>query len=105
METRTRRDGGFVRAILVIALALVVLKYAFRFDLLTIFDDPRVAPYFDKVFAFTNKFWDQYVFPYLKLVIKYALIAWEYIWGWIQAGMAILRVWAGKAYPEFLRPW
>lgn len=76
---RKGQQGGFIRAVVTIVLALIVLKYAFHLDVLALFDHPKFDPYFDKAYETVKGIWEGYIFPVLGPVWKYIKIGWEYV--------------------------
>ncbi|HVS79872.1 MAG TPA: hypothetical protein VHF05_02745 [Candidatus Paceibacterota bacterium] len=101
---RSRRGGGIISALAVIVLVLIILKYVFNFDLLGLLNDPRVAPYFDKVYMPAANFWTAHIYPYAMIAWAYIVLGAELVWRFIQVALDKLQGFAGKFYPQFLRP-
>lgn len=101
MRRGLRQNGGFVKAIVTLVVALIVLKFTFDINPLMFFKSGWFQATLDK----TTSFWSEYILPYLGTVTEWAKVAGAKLMElarWLAAEGKELVL---KFYPEFLRPW
>ncbi len=68
--------GGFIQAILIVIGALVILKYAYKIDIVGLLTTGSFKMWLDKFYSLALSGWDRYDW----LVVK----AWDYSIGFIK---------------------
>ncbi|MBC7981753.1 hypothetical protein H7X65_01605 [Candidatus Parcubacteria bacterium] len=72
-------NRGFIKAILIVALVLLILKFAFQIDPFDILRHKNVEPFLKDSLAWLMHFWNTYAFPVVNWIIDKVIWAWGYV--------------------------